>query len=178
MRFEPTPIDGVVIVRWDIKLDDRGGFARIFDPDAFAAAGIALTVAAANLSRNPTRHTLRGLHYQAAPHGEPKLISCPRGRIWDVAVDLRANSPTYRRWTSLELSPDSDCAWFLPAGIAHGLLTLEDDSEVSYLMGAPFVPDAARGARWDDPAIGIAWPAAPALISERDATYPDLAAAS
>jgi dTDP-4-dehydrorhamnose 3,5-epimerase len=152
--------------------DERGGFARTFCQTELAAAGLPFHVHQTNVSRNTARHTLRGMHYQHAPHGEPKIVSCSRGRIWDVAVDLRPASPTYRKWAAYELGPDTDCALHLPEGIAHGFLTLEPDSEVHYLMGAVFVPGAATGLRWDDPAIGIDWPAAPEVISERDATYP------
>ena len=106
-----------------------------------------------------------------APHGEPKIVSCPRGRIWDVAVDLRDASPTYRQWQAFELSPDSDSALHLPSGVAHGFVTLEPDSEVHYLMGAAYVPGAATGVRWDDPAIGIDWSVQPAVISDADRGY-------
>jgi dTDP-4-dehydrorhamnose 3,5-epimerase len=112
------------------------------------------------------------LHFQQPPFEEPKVVSCSRGRIWDVAVDIRPASPTFRRWEAFELSEDGATAVYLPAGIAHGFLTLEPDSEVSYLMGAAFVAEAARGIRWDDPAIGIKWPAQPAVISERDRSFP------
>jgi len=115
---------------------------------------------------------LRGLHFQQPPFGEPKVVSCSRGRIWDVAVDIRPSSPTFRRWEAFQLSEDSATAIFLPAGIAHGFLTLEPHTEVNYFMGAAFVAEAARGIRWDDPAIGIDWPAQPALISERDRSFP------
>ena len=126
----------------------------------------------ANVSRNNAARTLRGLHFQRAPFGEPKVVSCSRGRIWDVAVDIRPSSPTFRRWEAFELSEDSATAVFLPAGIAHGFLTLEPHTEVHYFMGAAFVAEAARGIRWDDPAIGIDWPAQPAIISERDRSFP------
>jgi len=109
---------------------------------------------------------------QVAPHGEPKIVSCLRGRIWDVAVDMRANSSTYRRWLSVELHEDGDCALHLPQGVAHGFLTLEPNTEIHYLMGAPWAPTAATGIRWNDRAIAIDWPHQPAVISERDAGYP------
>lgn len=176
MRFEPSAIAGVVLIRLDPKADARGSFARTFCVAELAAAGLPFTVAQANLSRNIARHTLRGLHYQRAPHGEPKIVSCPRGRIWDVAVDLREASPTYRAWRAFELSPDSDSALHLPTGVAHGFLTLEPDSEVHYLMGAAYVPGAATGLRWDDPAIAIDWPAPPAAISDADRGHALLAA--
>ncbi|MBC3941310.1 dTDP-4-dehydrorhamnose 3,5-epimerase family protein [Sphingomonas albertensis] len=172
MQFERTRIDGVVLIRLDVKKDGRGAFARTFCTNEMAAAGLRFVVVQTNISRNIARHTLRGLHYQRAPHGEPKIVSCPRGRIWDVAVDLREDSPTYRQWQAFELSQDSDSAVHLPAGVAHGFITLEADSEVHYLMGAAYVPGAATGVRWDDPAIGIDWPAAPAVMSDADQGYP------
>jgi dTDP-4-dehydrorhamnose 3,5-epimerase len=172
VRFEPTGIEGVVAVRLDLHSDDRGSFARTFCEDEFAAAGIPFRVVQANVSRNTARHTLRGMHFQRAPHREAKIVSCVRGRIWDVAVDVREDSPTYLRWEAFELSPDAGMALHLPQGIAHGFLTLEPDSEVHYLMGAAFVPGAGHGIRWDDPAVGIDWPAAPAVISQKDLAYP------
>lgn len=171
MRIERTPIVGVELIHWDMVVDDRGGFARTFCREALAVAGIDFSVEQANISTNPACHTLRGLHYQRAPHGEPKIVSCRAGRIFDVAVDMREGSPTFRRWLGYELGRDFPRALHLAAGIAHGFLTLEPDSEVHYLMGAPYVPGAAAGARWNDPTIGIEWPAKPAVTSERDAGF-------
>ena len=173
MRFIPTPLAGVVTVEMEAAEDDRGFFARSFCAEEFARAGIALKPQQANISHNADALTLRGMHYQAAPHGEPKLVQCVRGRIYDVAVDLRPASSTYRQWFGLELAPDLKRMLFVPEGCAHGFLTLEADSDVLYLMGQPFVPEAARGVRWNDPAFGIAWPAAPQRISSRDAACPD-----
>lgn len=172
MRIEHTNIDGVAVLRWDLVEDERGSFARTFCKQELAAAGLPFRIVQANISRNRASGTLRGLHMQREPHGEPKIVSCPRGRIWDVAVDMREASPTFRRWTAIKLCEGGDCAFHLPAGVAHGFLTLEADSEVHYLMGAPYVPDAAMGFRWDDPALGIDWPAEPAVISDRDRGYP------
>ena len=172
MRFESGPIAGVTLIRLQPHDDDRGSFARTFCERTFRDAGLPFRVVQANLSRNTARLTLRGMHLQRSPYGEPKIISCPRGRIWDVAIDMREASPTYRRWQAFELAPDTDTAVFLPEGIAHGFMTLQPDSEVHYLMGAEFVPDAATGVRWDDPAIGIQWPAQPQVISARDRSYP------
>jgi dTDP-4-dehydrorhamnose 3,5-epimerase len=172
VRIEPSGIEGVAILHWEFVRDERGGFARTFCRAELAAAGLAFEVVQANVSCNPARHTLRGIHYQRAPHGEPKIVTCTRGRIWDVAVDMRPDSPTWRQWCAFDLAPDSGCAIHLPKGIAHGFLTLEPDSEAHYLIGAEYVPAAACGLRWDDPALGIAWPAAPAIISARDAGFP------
>jgi dTDP-4-dehydrorhamnose 3,5-epimerase len=164
-----------VIVELDVRSDERGGFCRTFCEAEFAAAGIPFRVVQANLSFNPHRHTLRGMHFQKAPHGEPKIVSCLRGRIFDVAVDLREQSPTYLHWEAIELAPGEARMLYLAEGLAHGFLTLEPESEVYYLMGAHYVMDEARGVRWDDPAFAIEWPTAPALISDRDRNFPLLA---
>jgi dTDP-4-dehydrorhamnose 3,5-epimerase len=171
MRFVPTRVQGVTIVELEPRRDDRGGFVRTFCEQEFAAAGLPFRVVQANLSTNAAALTLRGLHFQRAPHGEPKIVSCLRGRIFDVAVDVRPDSATYLEWEAVEMGPGLDRIVHLGDGIAHGFLTLEPDSEVHYLMGAPYVAEAADGLRWDDPAIGIAWPAAPAIVSERDRGY-------
>ena len=176
MKLEPTAIDGAWVVRTEPRGDERGWFARTFDAAAFAGAGIDFTVVQANASWNPVAGTLRGLHLQAEPHGEPKLVSCVRGAAFDVAVDLRPQSPTYRRWHAVELSADNRLAFFLPAGLAHGYQTLTGDCELHYLMGHEYVPEAATGVRWDDPAFGIEWPPAPPggrTIAARDLEFPD-----
>jgi dTDP-4-dehydrorhamnose 3,5-epimerase len=158
--------------------DDRGWFARTFDADEFRARGLAAEVVQANASHNARAGTLRGMHYQADPHGEPKLVRCSRGRIYDVAVDLRPGSPTYCRWHAVELSAENDRMFYIPAGMAHGFQTLVDDSDVLYLMGREYVPGAGRGVRFDDPAFAIDWPPAPdgRTVSAKDRGYPDFAA--
>jgi dTDP-4-dehydrorhamnose 3,5-epimerase len=171
MRFVPTRIEGVVIVELEPRRDERGAFARTFCEAEFAAAGLPFHVAQANLSTSAAALTLRGLHFQRAPHGEPKIVSCVRGRIFDVVVDIRPDSATYLQWEAVEMGEGLERMLHLGEGIAHGFLTLEPDSAVHYLMGAPYVAEAADGVRWDDPAIGIDWPAAPAVISERDRSY-------
>lgn len=173
MRFTPTPIAGVVRVAAEPHADDRGLFARLHCPEEFAAAGIAFAPAQTSISRNPKAGTLRGMHYQAAPHAETKLVRVTRGRVFDVAVDLRPDSPTYRQWTGAELSADNLAGLFIPEGIAHGFLTLEPDSDVVYQIAPAYRPGHDAGVRWNDPAFGIEWPAQPQLISERDASYPD-----
>lgn len=173
MRFSQTALPGVVTIALDAAEDERGFFARTFCDDEFARAGIGMRPRQMSLSHNRAAFTLRGMHYQAAPHGESKLVQCVRGRIFDVALDLRPGSPAYRRWIGIELSPATRRMIFIPEGCAHGFLTLEDDSDVLYLMEQPFVPDAARGVRWSDPAFGIAWPAPPQVISARDDACPD-----
>lgn len=173
MRFTTTDIDGVVIVDLDLMSDERGAFARLHCPDEFAAAGHAFVPQQTSLSRNLRAGTLRGMHYEAPPHAESKLVRAVRGRIFDVAIDLRPDSPTYRRWTGTELSADNGRALLIGNGMAHGFITLEDDTDVLYQIDMIFEPGHGRGVRWNDPAFGIAWPLSPEVISERDATYPD-----
>lgn len=172
MRFTPTEIAGVVRVDAELHRDDRGLFARTHCPEEFSAASIPFEPAQTSLSRNPHVHTLRGLHYQPAPYAETKLVRVTRGRVFDVAVDLRPDSPTYRRWTGAELSAENLAGLFIPEGVAHGFLTLEPDTDVLYQIAPIFRPGHAAGVRWDDPAFAIAWPAAPALMSPADAAYP------
>lgn len=173
MRFTATAIPGVVLVDVEARSDERGSFARLHCPEEFAAAGHPFVPAQTSLSRNPTRGTLRGLHFQPPPHAEVKLVRCVRGRIFDVAVDLRPDSPTHRRWTAAELSAENGRALLVPEGVAHGFLTLEPDSDVIYQIAPAYRPGHEAGVRWDDPAFGVDWPAAPVLISPRDAGYPD-----
>jgi dTDP-4-dehydrorhamnose 3,5-epimerase len=176
MRFAPTAIEGAFAVELELHEDERGGFARTFCAEEFAAAGIAFQVVQTSLSRNLRAGTLRGMHYQAPPHLEAKLVQCVRGRIFDAAIDLRPHSPTFRRVEALELDADGARAFYIPAGCAHGFLTLEDASDVLYYMDTAFVPGVGLGVRWDDPAFAIAWPAAPRVISPRDAAYANFAA--
>lgn len=173
MRFLPTEIAGVLVVEIEPHSDERGAFARLQCPEEFAAAGHAFPPVQTSLSRNPQVGTLRGMHYQRPPHAETKLVRCVRGRIFDVAVDLRPDSPTHRRWTAAELSADNARALFIPQGVAHGFITLEAGSDVLYQIAPAYTPGHEAGVRWDDPGFAIAWPMAPALISPRDATYPD-----
>lgn len=173
MRFEPTAIDGVVVVDIDPARDDRGFFARLHCPDEFAAAGQSFAPVQTSLSRNDAAFTLRGLHYEAVPHEEAKLVRVTRGRIFDVAVDLRPDSPTYLKWTGAELSAETGRALLIGRGVAHGFLTLEADTDVVYQIDRMFEPGHGKGARWNDPAFAIAWPETPRVISGRDATYPD-----
>jgi dTDP-4-dehydrorhamnose 3,5-epimerase len=177
MRFLQTPLPGAWVIELDLLGDERGWFARTFDAEEFRSRGINPDVAQCNASFNAKRDTVRGMHFQAEPHGESKLVRCVRGAIFDVAVDLRADSPTCRSWHGVELSAENRRAFYIPAGLAHGFQTLTDDCEVLYQMGSPYVPDAARGVRFDDPAFGIAWPPARGerIVSARDASYPDFA---
>jgi dTDP-4-dehydrorhamnose 3,5-epimerase len=178
VRFTPTAIEGAFAVELELHEDERGGFARTYCDAEFAAAGLPMRIVQTSISRNPSAGTLRGMHYQAAPHQEAKLVQCVRGRVFDVAIDLRPGSPTFRRAHALELAADGARSFFIPAGCAHGFLTLEDASDVSYGMDVAFVGGVGMGVRWDDPAFGIAWPMAPRVISGRDASYPDFQGAA
>lgn len=173
MRLSPTRIPGVTVVQAEPHPDERGSFARVFCREEFAAAGLCADVAQCNLSRTLRRATLRGLHFQAAPHAEAKLVTVVRGRIYDVALDLRRGSPTRLDWVAVELSEDDGRSLYLPEGVAHGLFTLADDTLVHYQMSRPYTAEAARGVRWDDAAFGIEWPGEPAVISARDRGWPD-----
>jgi dTDP-4-dehydrorhamnose 3,5-epimerase len=173
MRFEPTPIPGVVVVELEPHVDDRGFFARAHCPDEFAAAGFPFLPVQTSLSRNRAALTLRGMHFQARPHGEAKLVRVVRGRIHDVALDLRPESPTFLGWTATELSAENGRALLIPEGVAHGFLTLEPDSDILYQIDRAFTPGHGRAVRWNDPAFAIDWPAAPDMISPADATLPD-----
>lgn len=174
MIIEPTDLPGVMRVATQPHADDRGLFARLYCPKEFATAGVAFRPTQVNLSTNVHAGTLRGLHFQKPPHAEAKLVRVIRGRAWDVAVDLRSG-PFRGRWIAEELSADGLNALFLPEGVAHGFLTLEPDTHILYQMGRSYVPGHADGLRWDDPALGIDWPQAPAVISDQDRTWPDFA---
>ncbi len=173
MTFEPTTIPGAFVVQPERFTDERGYFARTWTAEEMSGQGLNPLLSQCSMSGNGRAGTLRGLHYQAAPHAEAKLVRCTRGRIFDVAVDLRPGSPAFRQWTGVELDPTSGAALYIPEGCAHGFLTLEDDTDVSYMISAPYVPSAGRGVRWDDPAFGIEWPTDVRVINERDAGYPD-----
>ncbi|MEZ5333539.1 MAG: dTDP-4-dehydrorhamnose 3,5-epimerase [Thermoanaerobaculia bacterium] len=175
MHFRETAIAGAWLVEPERHEDERGFFARTFCRDEIAAHGLEAAIAQASVSFNPRRGTLRGLHWQAAPHEEIKWVRCTRGAIWDVLVDLRPDSPSRLAHVAVELSAENGLQLYVPGGVAHGFLTLRDDTEVSYRMSVPYHAPSARGARWNDPAFGIDWPAEPVLISERDRTYPDWA---
>jgi dTDP-4-dehydrorhamnose 3,5-epimerase len=175
--FHPTEIADVWVVEPERLADERGFFARIWDSELFAERGLRDVVVQASISFNRRRGTLRGLHYQAAPHEEAKLVRCTAGRVFDVAVDLRPGSGTFCRWTGVELSAESRKALYVPEGCAHGFLTLEDDCEIAYQMSTPYMAEAGRGVRFDDPAFAIVWPGDVTVINERDSSYPDFIAA-
>lgn len=176
MRIVASPLPGAWVVEPERRADERGFFVRTFDRQEWLARGMDPEVVQCNVSHNARAGTLRGMHYQAEPHGEPKLVRCSRGAIYDAVIDLRETAPTFGRWFGVELSAANGCALYVPAGLAHGFQTLADDTDVLYMMGHEYVPSSARGVRWDDPAFGIDWPDPPAhgrTLSERDASYPD-----
>lgn len=168
---------GCAVLELDRSEDARGFFARSFCASELAAAGIDMTIVQSNWSGNRVAGTLRGMHYQLAPHGEPKIVSCVRGRALDVFVDVRPESPTYLAWDSVELDEVSLRAVYLPIGIAHGFQTLADDTLLQYFMGATYEASAARGLRYDDPTLAISWPLPPREVSTRDQSWPLLARA-
>jgi len=153
--------------------DARGAFEVFWEAADLVAAGIVFAPVSAHHSYNEKTGTLRGLHYQKPPHGQAKLVSCVNGRVWDVAVDLRPNSPTYLHWEATELSAASGCALYIPAGCAHGFVTLTEHATLAYLIEGDYQPAAAGTLRWDDPAVGIDWPVREPILSERDRLAPD-----
>ena len=178
MKFVPLPIDGAMRIEPERHEDARGHFARVFCRETFAQQGLAGDLSQMSVSWNHRAGTLRGMHWQAYPHGENKLVRVTRGAIFDVLLDLRADAPSFRQRVGVELNADNAHAVYIPAGVAHGFLTQVDATEVLYAMDVSFQPEAARGLRWNDPAFGIRWPTTEALvISDRDANYPDFEAA-
>ena len=174
MTFTDTKLPGVVIIDYDVFADDRGYFAITWAEKDFAARGLDTRIVQSNVSANKTRGTIRGLHFQAEPFAEVKIVRTTRGAIFDVAVDLRPDSPTFRQWVGVELSATNHRQLYLPPGCAHGYQTLTEDAEIVYFVSAPYSPPHQRGVRWNDPAFGIKGPlGAPAVIHPRDAGYPD-----
>lgn len=175
MLFTPTELPGVFVIEVEPRADDRGLFARTYCRDEFAAHGLCTEWPQCNMSFNRLVGTLRGMHWQAAPHEEAKLVRCTSGAAFDVVVDLRTGSPTYRKWVAVEISAANRRAVYIPGGFAHGFQTLADGTELFYQMSAFYVPSAACGARWDDPALGIKWPPSESrVIAPRDLSFPDL----
>jgi dTDP-4-dehydrorhamnose 3,5-epimerase len=172
MQFTETKIKGAWILDAERIADERGFFARTWARDEFAAHGLNPDLAQCNVSYNHHKGTVRGMHWQAPPHAETKLVRCTQGGIYDVIVDIRADSPTYRQSVGVELTAENRRALYIPQGCAHGFQTLEDATEVFYMITEYYAPSAAHGMRWDDPAIGIRWPLNVTVISERDRTYP------
>lgn len=174
MRFVETPIIGAVVVELERHEDERGFFARAWDPDELAGAGLSSRLAQVSVSRSTKAGTLRGMHFQRSPHEEAKLVRCVRGAIFDVVLDLRPGSPTYLQWHGVRLDETNGNALYVPEGCAHGFQTLADDADVLYLISSPYVPEASSGVRWDDPAFAIEWPpASERTIGLRDRAWPD-----
>jgi dTDP-4-dehydrorhamnose 3,5-epimerase len=172
MIFTPSPLAGVYVIDIERRIDERGFFARTYCAQEFAEQGLGPELRQCSVSCNPHKGTLRGMHYQGAPHEEHKLVRCTAGVIYDVIVDIRPASPTYRRWFGAELSADNRRALFIPPGCAHGFLSLTDHTEVYYMISVAYAPDFSRGVRWNDPAFAIEWPFTPTTLSSRDAAYP------
>jgi len=168
----PTSLEGAFVFRPDIQRDERGFFARLYAEEDFALSGLNTRWPEWSIAFNSKRGTLRGMHFQLPPHDEAKLIRCTRGAVHDVLVDLRRESATYKKWVSIELTEANRSMLYAPRGMAHGYLTLMDDTELEYYVSAGFDAASARGVRWDDPALGIAWPFPPSVISERDRSFP------
>lgn len=172
MRYTETILPGVLLVDLERHEDERGFFARLWCRDELIEHGLNSQLAQCSVSNNRRKGTLRGMHYQAEPHPETKFVQCIRGIIYDVALDLRPGSPTFRQWFAAELSADNRRMLYLPEGCAHGFQTLTDDCDVLYLISSTFHPDLARGVRWNDPAFGIHWPLPVSAMSARDRDYP------
>ena len=172
MRFEPTPLAGAWVITLEPRGDRRGHFARAFCREEFEAHGIESHVAQCNSSFNVAAGTLRGMHYQTEPAAETKLVRCVRGAIHDVIVDLRPASPTHLQHFGIELTADNLKMLFVPRGFAHGFLTLAPATEAFYMVGAPYAPEYEGGLRYDDPVLGIDWPAPVEVVSDKDRSWP------
>jgi dTDP-4-dehydrorhamnose 3,5-epimerase len=172
MKFTPTKIAGVWILEPERHEDDRGWFARTWCAQEFREHGLVAEFTQCSMSFNRRKGTLRGMHWQVAPHEEAKLVRCTRGSMFDVALDLRPSSPTFRQWVGAELTAENGQALFIPEGCAHGFQTLADDTEVFYQIAGEYHPASGRGVRWNDPAFRIAWPLAEPLLSLRDRAFP------
>ena len=174
MKYTETRVKGVVILEFEPITDERGFFARAWDEQEGATRNMPLKSLQCNTSLSLRQGTVRGMHYQEKPHAEAKLVRCTRGAVYDVALDVRRDSPTYRTWVAVELTPDNYRMLYIPEGCAHGFQTLADTTEVFYQMSEYFHPESARGVRFDDPAFAIEWPEAQArTMSDKDRSYPD-----
>jgi dTDP-4-dehydrorhamnose 3,5-epimerase len=173
MKFVATELAGAYAIEIERLEDERGFFARTFCRDEFSANGLSPTFVQCNISFNARRGTLRGMHFQERPHEEAKLVRCTRGAIYDVIVDIRRDSTTFRQWVGFELTADNRRMLYVPQGFAHGFQTLEENCEVLYQMSEMYHPGFGRGVRWNDPAFKIHWPIADPVLSARDTRYPD-----
>jgi dTDP-4-dehydrorhamnose 3,5-epimerase len=176
MLFTRTKLPGVFVIDLELRRDERGFFARQWCADEFARLGLDSRVAQINTARSAVAGTLRGLHYQVAPQGEVKLVRCTRGAVFDVAVDVRPDSPSYCQWFGIELDADSGRMLYIPEGCAHGYLTLVANTDLAYQASVPYAPSCARGVRFDEPAFGIRWPRSIEVISAQDSSWPSLPA--
>jgi dTDP-4-dehydrorhamnose 3,5-epimerase len=174
MIFSETKLQGAYLIRLERLSDERGYFARTWCFNEMAEHGLNTSIVQGDVSFNVRKGTLRGMHYQVPPFAEVKLVRCTRGALFDVIIDLRPHSKTFLRWVGEVLTPGNGTMMYVPEGFAHGFLTLEDDTEVFYLMSNMYSPAHARGVRWDDPAFGIKWPAEVMCISQRDREIPEV----
>ncbi len=172
MKFIKTPLEGAYVVELEKREDERGFFARAFCVDEFAEHGLKTEIKQSNLSGSVQKGTTRGLHYQVAPMAEVKFIRCIKGSVFDVLVDMRPESPTYKQWFGIELTEENQTAIYIPEGFAHGHQTLEDNSQIMYLTTQVYSPEHERGIRWNDPAIGVKWPLEPTVVSDKDQAWP------
>ncbi len=173
MKFHKTELDGAYTIELDKMEDNRGFFARAWCEKEFQDHGLEAKIVQANDSFNSKAGTLRGMHYQIAPYEETKLVRCTRGALYDVIVDLRPESPTYKRWIGVELTENNYRMLYVPANFAHGFITLEDNTEAIYFVSQAYTPGAERGLRWNDPAFNIEWPRPPEVMSDKDVNWPD-----
>lgn len=174
--FSRTELSGVWILEGEPQVDERGYFSRAYCRNELGAHGLSFDIAQCSVSYNRSRGTLRGMHYQIEPHQETKLVRCTRGSVYDVVLDLRPRSATFKRWIAEELSAANQKMMYVPANCAHGFVTMEPDTELLYFISTEHQPDYARGVRWDDPLFAIHWPIVPTVLSDRDRDYPDFAA--
>lgn len=174
MIFHKTVLEGVYIVDIELKTDDRGYFARAFCKDEFQKQGLGFDIAQANRSFTKIKGTIRGMHFQKEPKAEDKIVLCVRGSVYDVVIDLRHNSPTYRKHLAIELSEDNKKMLYIPKGFAHGFQTLTDNCELFYFMSQYYASEYATGVRWNDPIFNIIWPLKNLTLSEQDKTWPKL----
>ncbi|MDD5428967.1 MAG: dTDP-4-dehydrorhamnose 3,5-epimerase [Candidatus Omnitrophica bacterium] len=174
MKFTKTPIEKVYLLEIEKIEDERGFFARSWCAEEFEKRGLNGKIAQCSISFNKKKGTLRGMHYQVPPHEEAKIIRCTMGAIYDVIIDIRPDSPTFRKWYAAELSADNRRMIYAPEGVAHGYVTLKDDCEIFYQISELYHPECAKGVRWDDPAFGVKWPSGKKIINDRDAGYPDI----
>jgi len=173
MRFQETKLKGVFVIEPERLADERGFFARTWCRHEFEARGLNPRLVQCSISFNKNKGTLRGMHYQVAPHAEAKLVRCTMGAVYDVALDLRPESPTFRQWVAEELTAENRKALYIPEGCAHGFQTLADNTEVFYQMSEEYQPECARGVRWSDPLFSLVWPENKPVLSQKDASYPD-----